>query len=91
MGKTAKSSDMVTVRYIGKLENGKVFDSSEGKKPLQFMIGVGKFLKGFEGGIIGMQEGEEKEIIIPSGEGYDKGELAGQKLIFKVKLIKIGF
>jgi peptidylprolyl isomerase len=87
----AKSSDMVTVDYTGRLEDGKVFDTSEGKKPLQFMIGIGKFLKGFEQGIVGMQEGEEKEIIIPSGQGYDKGELAGKKLIFKVKLIKIGF
>jgi peptidylprolyl isomerase len=91
MGKIAKSSDMVTVHYTGTLEDGKVFDSSEGKDPLQFMIGIGKFLKGFEQGIVGMQEGEEKEIIIHEGEGYNKGELAGKKLIFKVKLIKIGF
>jgi peptidylprolyl isomerase len=87
----AKKSDMVTVHYTGKLEDGKVFDSSEGKDPLQFMIGIGKFLELFETGIIGMEEGEEKEIVIPSGQGYNKGELAGKKLIFKVKLIKIGF
>jgi FKBP-type peptidyl-prolyl cis-trans isomerase len=91
MGKIAKSSDMVTVEYTGRLEDGKVFDTSEGKKPLQFMIGVGKFLELFEKGIIGMEEGSEKEIVIPSGQGYDKGELAGKKLIFKVKLLKIGF
>jgi peptidylprolyl isomerase len=87
----AKSGDMVTVHYTGKLENGKEFDSSEGKDPLQFMIGTGQFLKGFEDGIIGMEPGTEKKIIIPSGEGYNKGELAGKKLIFKVKLMKIGF
>lgn len=91
MGKIAKSGDMVTVHYTGKLEDGKVFDSSEGKEPLQFMIGAGQFLKGFEKGIIGMGEGSEKQIVIPSGEGYDKGELAGKKLIFKVRLVKVGF
>jgi FKBP-type peptidyl-prolyl cis-trans isomerase len=87
----AKSGDMVSVDYTGTLEGGKEFDSSAGKEPLQFMIGAGQMLKGFEQGIIGMEEGSEKEIIIPAGEGYDKGELAGQKLIFKVKLVKIGF
>jgi peptidylprolyl isomerase len=91
MGSVAKKSDMVTVDYTGKLEDGSVFDSSIGKKPLQFMIGIGKFLKLFEEGIIGMSEGSEKEITIPAGQGYDKGKLAGKKLIFKVKLIKIGF
>jgi len=91
MGKIAKSGDMVTVDYTGKLEDGNVFDSTEGKAPIQFMIGVGQYLKGFEQGLIGMEEGAEKEIIIPSGEGYGKGELVGKKLIFKVKLVKIGF
>ena len=57
----AKSGDMVTVDYKGTLEDGKLFDSSEGKKPLQFMIGAGQYLKGFEEGIIEMEEGTEKE------------------------------
>jgi peptidylprolyl isomerase len=87
----AKSGDMVSVDYTGTLDGGKQFDTSIGKEPLQFMIGAGQMLKGFEQGIIGMDEGAEKEIVIPSGEGYGKGELAGKKLIFKVKLVKIGF
>jgi len=91
MAKVAKSGDMVTVDYTGKLEDGKVFDSTEGKEPIQFMVGVGQFLKGFEQGIIGMEEGAEKEIAIPPEEGYDEGELAGKKLTFKIRLVKIGF
>jgi peptidylprolyl isomerase len=87
----AKSGDMVTVDYVGKLEDGKEFDSTKGKDPLQFMIGAGQFLKGFEEGIIGMEEGSEKEIVIPAGQGYDKGELAHKVLKFKVTLQKIGF
>jgi FKBP-type peptidyl-prolyl cis-trans isomerase len=89
----AKQGDMVTVEYEGNLEDGTMFDTSveKGKKPLQFMIGVGKFLKGFEEGIIGMEAGEVKKVVIPSDLGYQTGELAGKKLIFLVKLIKIGF
>jgi peptidylprolyl isomerase len=86
-----KNGDMVTGHYTGKTADGKVFDSSEGKDPLQFMIGAGQMLTGFENGIIGMEEGGEKEVVIPAGEGYDKGELMGKKLIFTVKLVKIGF
>jgi len=91
MSKIAKSGDMVTVHYTGRLEDKTVFDSSVGKDPLQFMIGAGQFLKGFEAGIIGMAEGSKKKIIIPAGEGYTKGDLAGKKLIFDVQLVKIGF
>jgi len=87
----AKKGDMVTVHYTGKLENKEVFDTSEGKEPLQFMIGAGQFLQGFEQGIIGMEIGTEKEIVIPAGQGYNKGDLAGKKLIFAVRLIRIGF
>jgi peptidylprolyl isomerase len=87
----AKSGDMVSVHYSGTLEDGTEFDSSKGKDPLQFMLGAGQMLKGFEQGIIGMKEGSTKEITIPSGEGYSSGELAGKKLIFKVQLVKIGF
>jgi peptidylprolyl isomerase len=87
----AKQGDMVTVHYTGKLEDGKVFDSSLKKEPLQFMIGAGQFLKGFEDGIIGMNAGEEKEITIPAGEGYTSGELAQKTLLFTVTLVKIGF
>jgi len=89
MGDTAKSGDTVSVHYTGKLEGGDVFDSSEGRGPLQFTIGAGQVLKHFENGVTGMTEGEEKEVVVPAGEGYDTGELAGKKLIFKVTLVKI--
>jgi peptidylprolyl isomerase len=87
----AKKGDMVTVHYTGKTEDGKTFDSSKGKDPLQFMIGAGQMLPLFEAGIMGMEIGQEKEITVPAGQGYDKGELANRVLIFKVKLIQVGF
>jgi FKBP-type peptidyl-prolyl cis-trans isomerase len=71
-----KSGDEVSLDYTETLEDGKEFDTSAGKEPLQFMIGAGQMLKGFEQGIIGMEEGTEKEIVIPALEGYDMGELA---------------
>jgi peptidylprolyl isomerase len=87
----AKKGDMVTVHYTGKKDDGTIFDSSKGKNPLQFVIGIGQMLEGFEQGIIGMEEGSNKVITIPAGKGYATGELAGQKLIFNVTLVKIGF
>ncbi len=90
MGNIAKTGDKVAVHYTGKLQDGSVFDSSEGSEPLSFTIGDGQLLKHFDEGVNGMEEGTEKEIIVPAGEGYNSGELAGKELIFTVKLVKIG-
>jgi peptidylprolyl isomerase len=60
----------VKVHYTGTLEDGKVFDSSEGKDPLEFIAGVGMMIKGFDNAVIGMEEGEDKEIDVPSAEAY---------------------
>lgn len=68
--KTAKKGDKVFVDYTGKLETGETFDSSKGKAPLEFEVGSGMVIKGFEEGIIGMKIGDEKEIIIAPKEGY---------------------
>jgi len=65
-----KKGDTVNVHYTGKLEDGTVFDSSEGGVPLEFKVGEGEFLKGLEDGVIGMEIGEEKTIKIPAEEGY---------------------
>jgi FKBP-type peptidyl-prolyl cis-trans isomerase 2 len=66
----AKSGDKVKVHYTGKLNNGEVFDSSDGKEPLEFVIGEHKIIPGFENGIIGMGKGDKKTINIPSDEAY---------------------
>jgi len=85
----AEDRDTVYVYYVGKLEDGEVFDSSKGREPLVFTIGSGQVLQHFEDGVKGMEVGEEKEVVVPAGEGYDSGELAGKKLIFQVTLVKI--
>lgn len=69
--KVAKKGNNVSVEYTGKLETGEIFDSSRGK-PIEFEIGEGKVIKGFEYGIVGMKVGEEKEVKIKPEDGYGK-------------------
>jgi peptidylprolyl isomerase len=76
----AKEGDKVKVHYTGKLEGGEVFDSSECTEddcscdsgPLEFTIGKGEVIPGFEKAVIGMSEGEAKTFIIPVEEAYGK-------------------
>jgi FKBP-type peptidyl-prolyl cis-trans isomerase SlpA len=66
----AKADDVVKVHYTGTLNNGEVFDSSEGREPLEFKLGAGQIIPGFENGVIGMQAEETKKINIPAAEAY---------------------
>ncbi len=66
----AKTGDKVKVEYLGSLKDGKVFDSSDGKEPLEFIIGEKAVILGFESAIIGMAEGEIKKVSIPQEEAY---------------------
>ncbi len=67
---TAKVGDTVKVHYTGTLEDGSVFDTSIGREPLQFTIGEGQMIPGFENGVIGMKLGESKTITIPEDQAY---------------------
>jgi peptidylprolyl isomerase len=66
----AKNGDTVKVHYTGTLEDGTVFDSSKERDPLQFTLGKGQLIKGFEEAVIGMSIGETKSVKIPSDEAY---------------------
>ena len=66
----AKSGDTVKVHYTGKLTDGTVFDSSEGKEPLEFKLGTGMVIPGFEDAITGMNPGESKTANIPVNQAY---------------------
>lgn len=66
----AKKGDNVKVHYTGKLEDGTEFDSSIDRDPLQFMLGEGLLIPGFEEAVEGMSPGEKKTIRIPSEEAY---------------------
>jgi len=68
---TVKKGDKIKVEYTGKLEDGTVFDASEKHgQPLEFETGAGQVIKGFDDAVIGMKQGEEKEVNIPSAEAY---------------------
>jgi len=65
-----KQNDKVKVHYTGKLATGEVFDSSIDREPLEFQVGQGQLIPGFENGIIDMKVSEKKTIIIPASEAY---------------------
>jgi peptidylprolyl isomerase len=66
----AKPGDTVKVHYTGKLEDGTVFDTSTDSDPLQFTIGDGQIIPGFEQAVVGMNSGESKTIKVPVDEAY---------------------
>lgn len=66
----AKSGDTVKVHYNGRLTDGTTFDSSSGRDPLEFKVGNGDVIKGFEAGVTGMSVGEKKTVHIPADEAY---------------------
>jgi peptidylprolyl isomerase len=66
----AKSGDKVKVHYTGKFEDGEVFDSSEGREPLEFTLGEGNVIPGFDNGVIGMDLNDKKSITIPPDDAY---------------------
>ena len=65
-----KKGNKVRVHYHGKLTTGETFDSSEGREPLEFEVGSGSVINGFDNGVTGMSAGEKKTIDIPYTEAY---------------------
>jgi peptidylprolyl isomerase len=70
MPEQAQKGDTVQVHYTGRLADGQVFDSSEGGEPLEFKVGAGAVIKGFDEGVEGMNVGDKKQIEIESDEAY---------------------
>jgi peptidylprolyl isomerase len=66
----AKTGDNVLIHYTGKLEDGTVFDSSRDRDPLQFSIGAGQVIPGFESAVMGMSPGESKTHTIEANQAY---------------------
>ena len=92
VGKTVQKGSQISVNYIGKLENGTLFDTSiqsEAQKanlpprgayePLSFTAGAGQMIAGFDTAVIGMKEGEEKTVNISAAQAY--GEWSADRVI----------
>ncbi len=75
----AKNGDVVKVHYTGKLTSGDQFDSSEGRDPLQFTVGAGQMIPGFDQAIPGMNVGEKKTVTISPKDAY--GEKIDEAII----------
>ncbi|MDE1811170.1 MAG: peptidylprolyl isomerase [Candidatus Micrarchaeota archaeon] len=84
---TVAAGDNVSVYYTGTLTNGTVFDSNVGKEPLNFTVGAGEMIKGFDEGVVGMKLNQNKTITIPPAEAY--GEV-NQSLIVQIPRSQFG-
>ncbi|GAA6196906.1 peptidylprolyl isomerase [Pseudophaeobacter sp.] len=65
-----KNGDTVRIHYTGTLADGSVFDSSEGRDPLEFTVGSGQVIAGMDAGLPGMAVGDKKRLEIPSADAY---------------------
>lgn len=79
--KKAEKGDTVEVHYRGTLEDGEEFDSSRGGDPIEFTIGAGQVIPGFENAVVGMGEGETRQQKIEANDAYGEHE---EDLIFEV-------
>jgi peptidylprolyl isomerase len=83
---TAKKGNTVKLNYTGKLNDGKVFDSSLEREPFEFTLGTDQVIPGFEKAITGMKVGESKTVEIPCKEAYGP---AHEAMIFEVDKEKL--
>jgi peptidylprolyl isomerase len=95
-GATAHPGDQVTVQYVlATYSSGKVVQSSWTSQPFTFKLGAGQVIPGWDKGVVGMQVGGRRELIIPPSLGYGDqspgpGIAAGDTLVFVIDLLKVG-
>lgn len=78
----AKQGDKVSVHYTGRLDDGTEFDSSRDRSPLEFTIGEGQVIPGFEEAVVGMDVDDSKTISIPAAEAYGGYH---QEMVFSIE------
>ncbi|XP_022922634.1 peptidyl-prolyl cis-trans isomerase FKBP53-like isoform X1 [Cucurbita moschata] len=93
-GKRASPGNQVSVHYIGKLKNGKIFDSNVGRAPFKFRLGLGQVIKGWDVGVNGMRIGDKRRLTIPPSMGYGAAGAGGKIppnswLTFDVELVGV--
>lgn len=93
-GSAVKSGDTISINYVGTLADGTKFDSSyDRKQPFETQIGVGKVIKGWDEGVVGMKVGGKRKLIIPPSLGYGDQAVGSippnSTLVFEVELVEI--
>jgi len=93
-GAEAKSGDMVSVNYVGTLTDGTKFDSSYDRgEPIEFALGAGQVIPGWEEGILGMKVGGKRELTIPPALAYGAAGTGpippNATLLFQVELVNV--
>ncbi len=72
-----KSGDKVAIHYTGSLTDGSVFDSSEGREPLEFTVGSGQIIPGLDAALPGMKVGDKKKVTIKPADAYGEHNADG--------------
>ncbi|MFL1527493.1 FKBP-type peptidyl-prolyl cis-trans isomerase [Pseudomonas sp. O230] len=93
-GKAAVKGALITTQYRGWLEDGSEFDSSYSRgKPFQCVIGTGRVIKGWDQGIIGMQIGGKRKLLVPAHLAYGERTMGAippnSNLIFEIELLEV--
>jgi len=93
-GKAAVKGALITTQYTGWLEDGTEFDSSWSRgKPFQCVIGTGRVIKGWDQGIMGMQVGGKRKLLVPAHLGYGERTMGkippNSNLVFEIELLEV--
>lgn len=94
IGRAAAAGDTLTVHYIGRTSEGFEFDNSHRRgEPFTFTLGENRVIEGWETGLVGMQEGGERILVVPPHQAYGNRQVgpvpAGSTLVFAVELLAI--
>ncbi len=81
-----KNGDTIRVHYTGTLQDGMEFDSSRGRDPLEFVMGTGMLIEGFEKALLGKEPGDAVHVEIPAAEAYGDVD---ESLLFEVPLSEV--
>ncbi|NOZ58771.1 MAG: FKBP-type peptidyl-prolyl cis-trans isomerase [Euryarchaeota archaeon] len=86
----AERGDTVVVAYLAMTKEGEVVSRADEKRPLTFVLGSGRLIRGFEEAVEGMRRGETRRVEVPPEKGFSGNHpLAGKTLVFEITLLEV--